>query len=372
MKIGISLLIARQPATGVENAAFNLVRELHALEPKAEIIVYANTRLFPWLRHLSPGLQIVDVRLPSRRLLWLWENLFFLFDRRAAELDVVHFPIGFGVLGYSGRFVLTMHDLKHYANRDLVLLRRHLLWRIWCKFNVRKAEKIITVSEYVKKNILHAFPIPSSDVCVISNGVDERFTARPQSQAFRERYRLPERYVLFVGQTSMNKNLRRAIDAMVIILKSRASDHCFVIAGNAGEADASLKDYVRDNHLGEMIRFVGYVEDNDLPQLYSNAVLFLFPSIAEGFGIPPLEAMRSGIPTVAAHATSLPEVLGDAAIWVDPLSVDSIVEGVNAALFDQNVRSQAVARGFAKARQYSWRRMALETLNVYREAGSNP
>jgi alpha-1,3-rhamnosyl/mannosyltransferase len=110
------------------------------------------------------------------------------------------------------------------------------------------------------------------------------------------------------------------------------------------------------------------VDDNDLPQLYANAELFLFPSIMEGFGIPPLEAMRCGIPVVAAATSCLPEVLGDAAIWVNPLSVESIAEGVATALLDKNARNRAIAKGLSRAEQFSWEKMASETVNVYREA----
>jgi glycosyltransferase involved in cell wall biosynthesis len=368
MKIGISLLIARAHHTGVENAALNLIEQLSKLETDDEFVIYADTRSLPWLSTLSHRVRVIDVRLPSQRLLWLWEHLFFLTDPRTKEVDIVHFPIGGGVLGYRGRFVLTMHDLKHYLDRELVLLRRHLLWRIWCKCNIKRAAKIITVSEYVKKQILQEFPIHSTDIQVVANGVDRRFRPCAQSQAFREKYRLPERYILFVGATSTNKNLQRAVDAITVVCKSHKTDHCFVIAGMPGEADASLKAYVRNNHLENTVRFLGYVDDNDLPQLYSNAALFLFPSITEGFGIPPLEAMRCAIPVVAAHASCLPEVLGDAAIWVDPLSVDSIAEGISTGLFDQNVRNRAIEKGLSRAEQFSWEKMALETMKVYREA----
>jgi glycosyltransferase involved in cell wall biosynthesis len=283
-------------------------------------------------------------------------------------VDIVHFPIGGGVVGYPGRFVLTMHDLKHYLNPELVLLRRYLLWRIWCKSNIKRAAKVITVSDYVKQELLREFPVLFTDIKVVANGVDQRFLPCPKTQVFREKYQLPERYVLFVGATSANKNIRRAIDAMNLVRGSHGVDHCFVIAGMPGEADASLKAYVRDNQLEKAVRFIGYVDDNDLPQLYSNAALFLFPSITEGFGIPPLEAMRCEIPVVAAHASCMPEVLGDAAIWIDPLSVESIAEGISTGLFDPEIRKQVIARGLSRAEQFSWEKMALETVKVYREA----
>jgi glycosyltransferase involved in cell wall biosynthesis len=368
MKIGISLLMARIPHTGVENVALNLVAHLQRLHTNDDFVIYADSRRLPHLFSASENVQVIDVRLPSGRLLWLWEHIFFLTDRRAKTVDIVHFPIGAGVLGYRRPFVLTMHDLKHYLNRDLVLLRRHLMWRVWCKSNMSRASAVITVSDFVKNEILREFPLRPSDVRVIPNGVDQRFTVQDKSVNFRAKYHLPERYVLFVGQTSTNKNLGRAIDAFLRVRRNERIDHHFVIAGMPGEADGALKAYVKDARIEDIVKFIGYVDNDDLPNLYSNADLFLFPSLTEGFGIPPLEAMRCAIPVVAARAASLPEVLADAAIWVDPFSIDSIAEGICTGLTDQNVRTRVIARGLDRAAIFNWEKMASETLNVYREA----
>ena len=273
-----------------------------------------------------------------------------------------------GVVGYRGKFVLTIHDLKHYLDRNLVLFRRYLLWRFWCKNNIPRAAKIITVSEFVKGEVLREFSISRDDVVVISNGVDKRFKPAADEDSLRRKYGLPKRYVLFVGATSANKNLQRAIDAFNLVRTAHESELCFVIAGGPGEAEASVRAHVRNSHLESAVRFLGYVNDDDLPQLYSNAALFLFPSLTEGFGIPPLEAMGCAIPVVAAQTSSMPEVLGDAAIWVDPLSVESIAAGITIGLYDEATRMRAISRGVARADLFSWEVMALKTSSVYRDA----
>lgn len=372
MKIGISLLSARSHRTGVENTAFNLITQLSRMESDDEYVIYADTRSLPWLSSVSGRIRVIDVRLSCRRAHWIWEHLFFLTSQRPKEVDIVHFPIGGGVVGYRGKFVLTIHDLTRYSHIELVKLRRHLLWRVWYKANVKRAAKIITVSEHVKRDILREFPVRSDSIRVIPNGVDRRFRPCAGTQVFRAKYQLPDRYVLFVGQTSTNKNLRRAIDAVKLVRDRYSLDHQFIVAGLPGEDDARLKKYVNSNNLRDTVRFIGYVGDNDLPQLYANAELFLFPSIMEGFGIPPLEAMRCGIPVVAAATSCLPEVLGDAAIWANPLSVESIAEGIASALLDKNVRSRAIAKGLSRVEQFSWEKMVSETVNVYREAAGCP
>jgi glycosyltransferase involved in cell wall biosynthesis len=372
MKIGISLLSARPRRTGVEIAVFNLITQLGRMDGKDEYVVYADTRNLPWLSNVPGRIRIADVRLSCRRSLWTWEHLFFLTSHRPKEVDVVHFPIGGGVLAYLGKFVLTIHDIKHYSNRELVKLRRHMLWRVWLKANLHRAAKIITVSEHVKREILREFPVSSDRIRVIPNGVDQRFRPTAGTQVFRAKYQLPERYVLFVGQTQTNKNIRRAIEAITLVREKYGLDHQFIVAGMPSEDDARLKKYVDNNNLRDTVRFIGYVDDNDLPELYANAEIFLFPSLTEGFGIPPLEAMGCGVPVVAAHASCLPEVLGDAAIWVNPLSVESIAEGVATALLDKKARSMAIAKGLSRVEQFRWEKMAFETVNVYREVAGCP
>lgn len=368
MKVCISLLIARANHTGVEKSALNLIMQLSKMSSTIDITIIADSRAVPSLSELSGRLHIVDVRLPSQRLLWVWEHLFFLLDPRARGFDIVHFPIGGGVVGHRGSFILTIHDLKHYLNRELVLFRRHLLWRFWCDNNIPRATKIITVSDYVKAEILREFPISQDDVVVVSNGVDRRFTRNVGGDELRVKYQLPSRYVLFVGCTSTNKNLQRAIDAFNLVRNSHDSDLFFIIAGGPGEAETSVREHVRNRHLEGAVRFLGYVDDDDLPQLYSNAAVFLFPSLSEGFGIPPLEAMLSAIPVVAAHTSSMPEVLGEAAIWVDPMSVESIAAGLITGLYDGPARERAISRGTVRAEMFSWEAMALKTLTVYGEA----
>lgn len=367
MTVGISLLQVRIPYTGVEKASIRLVERLAAAGLGGEIVVFADTRTLPEVAALAGNLRVVHIALPSRRLLWLWEHLFFLFDRRARCVDVVHFPIGGGVVGYRRKFILTIHDLKHYLNRELVLLHRHLLWRIWGKLNFRRASVIITISEYVQGEVLCEFKLDRASVRVVKNGVDLRFRPCDATPEFRNRYHLPQRYILFVGATSPNKNLKRGIEGVAQALHGREEAACFVIAGSEGEADAELKEWVGGCGLDRLVRFLGYIDDDDLPELYANARLFLFPSINEGFGIPPLEAMRSGVPVVAGRISSMPEILGDAPIWVDPLSIVSIADGVNRGLFDEGARQAAITRGFAQAGEYSWEKMASQTLEIYRE-----
>ena len=369
MKIGISLLCARKNRTGVENVTFNLIKQLSKIDNDNKYIIYSNKQTREGISREANRFEVVDVKLSGKRYLWVWEHLFFLMNRKHKEIDFLHFPIGGGVIGYRGKFILTIHDLKHYRRQNLVKLRRHVLNRLWFNANIKRAEMIIAVSEYVKNDILRTFDIPEESIRVIYNGVDDRYRPCGRSIAFRSRYELPREYILFVGQTAPSKNIRRAIDAVKLIRDKYNLVYPFVVAGPPGEEDWLLKSYVEKNNLENMVRFYGYIVDDDMPQLYSNSKLFLFPSITEGFGIPPLEAMSCGIPVVAARTASMPEILGDAAILVNPFSVDSIAEGIRKALADKDDTNKMIKRGLLRAKDFSWEKMTLETLKVYKELG---
>ncbi|MFC2165940.1 glycosyltransferase family 4 protein [Acidobacteriota bacterium] len=371
MKIGISLLCARKNRTGLENVAFNLIKQLSQIDNDNKYVIYTNKQIREWVSPKDSSIQVVDVTLSCRRYLWVWEHLYFLTHRKNEEIDLLHFPISGGVVGYKGKFILTVHDLKHYRMKNLVKLRRHVLNRFWYNANIKRAKMIITVSEYVKNDVLKNFNIPEENIRVIYNGVDDRFRPCEGSSGFRSKYKLPSDYILFVGQTTPSKNIRRAIDAVKLVREKYNFDCPFVVAGPQGEEDELLKKYVKNNNLENIVQFCGYIADDDMPKLYSNSKLFLSPSITEGFGLPMLEAVSCGIPVVAANTASMPEILGDAAIWVDPFSVDSIAEGIRKALVDKDDTSKMIKRGLLRVKDFSWEKMTRETLRVYSELGRN-
>lgn len=367
MRVGISLLCAKKYRTGTENVAFNLVRNLAKVDKKNEYVIFTNNYSRDWLSLPSDRLNTVNVKLTSHRIIWFWEHLFFHLDRRKKSLDLVHFPQAGGVVGFRGKFVLTVHDLKYQLGPDYKKFRQRLLYAAWYKANVLRASMIVTVSEYVKNQILQHFSLPPEKVRVVYNGVDERFKPLSRSTSFRANYRLPDEYVLFVGATTASKNLKRTIQAFKYVREKNHLNHHFIIAGGRAEEHNKLQSYVKHISLEDFVHFIGYFPDNDLPQLYSNASLFVFTSIAEGFGIPPLEAMACGTPVVCSNTTSLPEVVGESAILVDPFSVDSIARGIGIAMLDTSVREEFVRKGFARAKMFSWQRAASEMVSVYEE-----
>ena len=226
---------------------------------------------------------------------------------------------------------------------------------------LRQSRMVVAVSEATRQQALSTYDLPSERTCVIPNGYD-RQVFRPEGPAAADGG-VP--YALFVGNILPHKNLRGLIDAFAIVARRTAAR--LVIAGNGRPRDVALLE-ARAREAGVPIELRSYVEPNDLPALYRGARVVVVPSLAEGFGLTALEAMASGTPVVVSNTTSLPEVVGDAGLLVDPRNVDAIADAIVAALTDDALHKELRARGIARAAAFSWERTAREVLNVLNTA----
>jgi glycosyltransferase involved in cell wall biosynthesis len=232
----------------------------------------------------------------------------------------------------------------------------------------RRASRILTVSEASKRDILHFFNVPERKIVVIPNAFDERFAAEPppdEVQRVRERFQLDTRYLLYAGNIKPHKNVVRLIEAFAIVRQERAEPLKLLIIGDEISKHAALRRAVHRHQLHKYVRFLGFVPDQTLAILYRLAAVFVFPSLYEGFGLPPLEAMASGTPVVTSNVSSLPEVVGDAAVLVDPYQAASIAEGIARVLGDDSLRRDMIQRGLARAKQFSWERSVARTHEIY-------
>jgi glycosyltransferase involved in cell wall biosynthesis len=236
-----------------------------------------------------------------------------------------------------------------------------------------QADRIITVSEASKRDILQYFRIPPEKIEVIYNGIDERFWTPPagnEIERVRERYQLTDEFLLYAGNIKPHKNLERLIDAFHR-LRREGFDHLkLLIIGDEVSKYAMLRRAVHRHKLHKHVRFLGFVPDQTLAALYRLAAVFVFPSLYEGFGLPPLEAMASGTPVVTSNVSSMPEVTGGAALLIDPYDPDAIAGGIRRVLTDQALRDDLRARGLARAREFSWARSAERVRAIYDEVGS--
>jgi glycosyltransferase involved in cell wall biosynthesis len=265
--------------------------------------------------------------------------------------------------------VVTIHDCIHLMfpqylpNRRAYLYARTVMWAA-----AKRASAILTVSEASKRDILRFFDVPPEKVVVVHNAIDERFWTPPAAEdvaRVRERYQLEHGFVLYAGNIKPHKNLERLIDAFAEIRRGALEDLKLLIIGDEISKLPALRRAVHRHHLHAHVRFLGYVSDETLAVLYRLAALFVFPSLYEGFGLPPLEAMASGAPVVTSNVSSLPEVTGDAAVLVDPTDTQSIVHGMQRVLTDPELAERLRRRGPVRAREFSWDRSVAKTRELY-------
>ncbi len=269
------------------------------------------------------------------------------------------------------RSIVTIHDCIHLMfpeylpNRLAHGYAKAFLWSA-----TQQADRILTVSEASKRDILRLFDVPAEKVAVIYNAIDERFSVTPteeQVDRVRQRYQLEQDFVLYVGNVKPHKNVERLIHAFAQVRQAGLDQLKLLVIGDEITRYTRLRRAVHRCKLHGHVRFLGHLPTETLSILYRLAGVFVFPSLYEGFGLPPLEAMASGTPVVTSNISSLPEIVGDAAILVDPHDTTSIANGIQLALTDQPLREKLRRRGLERARQYSWEQSVRRVREIYDE-----
>jgi glycosyltransferase involved in cell wall biosynthesis len=261
----------------------------------------------------------------------------------------------------SSKHLVTIPDVYHLAFFNTLTLPQKLYAKVVMNMAAFKASKITTISNYSKNEIIRFTKTSPSKVDVIYLGVDNALFKHIDNQTERQRvrdtYKLPIKYILFVGNVKPNKNLKKLVEAFSKIVHKISDIKLVIIGKQEGfiTGDPLLFEFINcDTTLRERIVFTGFVENKDLPVIYSLAHLFAFPSIYEGFGFPPLEAMACNCPVVASTATSIPEICGNAAFYVDPDSVEDISNGLYAVATDVDLRKKLVKLGGEQYKLYNW------------------
>ncbi|MBI5467697.1 MAG: glycosyltransferase family 4 protein [Deltaproteobacteria bacterium] len=296
------------------------------------------------------------------------EQVLLPMEMNRSGPDLLHYPSFNMPLVNSKPVIATIHDLIYYLNRDACPnLAAYLYARFMFKKAVKIARKIITVSEFTKSELLEHLGVGPEKVTVIHNGVSSLYRpiAIERQAAVLSKYGIRGGYIFYAGNHQPRKNLMRLVQAFSAL---KNKDHQLVLTGKIDPRRADLYNAVNEKGLEGRVLFIGAVPENDLPALYSGATVFAFPSLSEGFGLPPLESMACGTPVVSSNATSLPEVVGDAGVLVDPADIASIKDGIEKVLASPALRSELKEKGLMRVKKFSWQTAAEKTLKVYEEA----
>jgi len=346
---------------GIGTYVRNLVRHLARLDRETTYYLFCQPADESTLRDLAENfVPVVD----NSAGYGVCEHVSIPLKLRRLGAQLLHSPHYVRPLLCGVPSVVTIHDCIHLLFPQY--LPNRMTWR-YAHFMmgsaVRRSALVFTVSEASRRDILHFYPWADADrVVVIPNAIDADLLEDPgaeEMERVRERYQVRGRFVLFAGNIKPHKNLERLIEAFAL-LRARPGneDLRLLLIGNEVSRYPSLRRIMEAKGIRQDVRFFGFVPHRTLAALYRLASVFAFPSLYEGFGLPPLEAMACGTPVVTSKVSSLPEVVGDAAVLVDPYSVEDIARGLERTLNDEALRASLIEKGYARAKSFSWDRSA--------------
>lgn len=341
---------------GIGTYLRNLIRHLPALDSDNEYHLLCYKRDEELIRALSSGFELSFVKAQNYSLS---EHIAIPAKLRRIRADLYHAP--HYVLPYLTpcRSVVTIHDVIHLLfpqylpSRFAIHYARHMIGRA-----LDRAQLVMTVSKASKRDLLGFFDVAEDKIRVIPNGIDPTMTREldpVELDRVRQRFQLTGRTALFVGNIKPHKNVERLIAAFAKVrADAQFSDLTLIVVGDEISKYPSLRRAVARHKVRANVRFFGFVPELTLVALYRAADVFVFPSLYEGFGLPPLEAMANGTPVITSKISSLPEVVGDAALTVDPYNVDEIAEAMRNVLTDPALSERLVQSGHARARRFAW------------------
>ena len=373
MRIAISTVLD-SAKSGVWHVVKNIIEQLKEIDKRNEYLIYTEKNYKDDFGKMPNNFHILRTSISASQpiLNILWHSFILPLQLVKDRINVLHLPWHSAALLIKIRpVVLTIHDLTEYRLSTHYSRSRRLYRKIMLPISSRLADRIIAVSEYTKSDIVRFLRVSSSKIDVVSNAPSSRFkplSVTEYKSVLKNKYGIAEPFILYVGQIQHpNKNLVRLLRAFCKIGSDFGVHHKLVLCGKKHPSADIVYRTVNELHLKKDVIFTGYVPDEDLPYFYNNADLFVYPSLFEGFGIPPLEALSCGTPVIASNTSSLPEVIGNAGILVNPYDVDEIASSMIKVLRDETLQDKMRQKGLKQAEKFSWRKTAIMTLEAYKK-----
>ncbi|MDI6778165.1 MAG: glycosyltransferase family 1 protein [Patescibacteria group bacterium] len=372
MKIGIDARFFGSIGKGLGRYTQKLVENLEKIDSENQYFIFIRKENWSEYQPKNKNFQKILADIP-----WYGFREQIQFPRlfKKFKINLVHFPHFNVPLFYRGKFVVTIHDLillRYPTKRastfsPFIYFFKKMAYGIVIRRAVRKSEKIIAVSKHTKRDIEKYFGVPSEKIIVTYEAIDlaQKAPNEPGGKIL-ERYGIIKPYLLYVGNAYPHKNLERLVLVFREIAKKHPHLH-LVLVGKEDYFYKRLKKFVSENFAKNVI-FADFVPDEHLGAVYREALLYIFPSLYEGFGLPPLEAMACGTPVASSNASCLPEILGEAAVYFDPEGMANMAETIERVIADGEIRKEIVAKGKEQIRKYGWEKMARETLEIYHSA----
>ena len=377
MKIAIEgQRLFRTKKHGMDMVALELINELQKLDRENEYVVFVKPDEDKTTLKSTSNFKIVELGggpYPT------WEQFALPKAAKAEGCDILHCTSNTAPVSPGMPLVTTLHDIIYMES--ISIFKKGGTWyqkmgNMYRRWNVPKvvkiSDKIITVSKFEKKRIGEFFNIPETNdrLVAIYNGVTEHFRKiddKKELDRVKQLYNLPDNFLFFLGNTDPKKNTPGTLKAFSDYLKKTGDDMYLVMLDyERSELEKILSD-IGDKKLINRIILTGYVVNTDLPAIYNMCKVFLYPSLRESFGIPMLEAMRCKVPVITSNTSSMPEVSGNAAYIVDPYKPEEITQGIIDLLSNKKLREELIEKGYNQSQKFSWKNMAIDVLNLYKE-----
>ncbi len=354
---------ARESGTSTGRYIDKLIEYLVKLKPGFEVIVLTKSSRIEFIKKTAPDFEVIK---SDYKEFSFAEQIGLAWQLYKLRPDLVHFSMTQQPVFYFGKSITTVHDLTtarfhNPAKNRLVFKLKQLVYKFLIWWVAHKSKKIITPSEFVKKDLAKFAYINPRKINVTYEAADEITTPAEKIKNLDGK-----KFIMYVGRSTPHKNLPRLIDAFNIV-RHEHPDLLLVLAGKIDANFKRLQELASRHDLQGGIVFTDFISDSELRWLYENAVAYIFPSLSEGFGLPGLEAMLYGLPVVSSNATCLPEVYGDAALFFDPTDVSDMAQKISQVINEPGLAKTLAKKGEAQAAGYSWEKMARQTLEVYKQ-----
>lgn len=373
MRIGIEAQrIFRKKKGGMDVVAVEIIKSLQKLDKDNEYIIYASPNADS--SYSISETSNFKIKFVKGFTYFDWEQISLPLQAKKDKLDLLHCTSNTAPLWGPVPTLVTIHDIIYLEKREYPV---NVNWyqRLGNYYRsivvpgvVARSEQIITVSEFEKKNLLSHFELDDSKVKVVSNGVNEVFRKVYDKEVLnkvKEKYRLPEKFIFYMGNTEPRKNLRNMLKAYSILTQKQSAAPSLVITNITREYLANVLEDIGEEKIAGKIILTGYADFKDLPALYTLADFYVYPSFREGFGLPILEAMACGTAVITSNTSSMPEIAGEAALLVDPLNPESIAGAMQEYMLDDELKLEKIRKGQLRYRHYTWDASAKKLLDIY-------
>ncbi|MBL7966769.1 MAG: glycosyltransferase family 4 protein [Prolixibacteraceae bacterium] len=375
MRIGIEAQrLFRKKKHGMDMVVLELIRNLQEIDKVNEYFIFVKPDVDNQLIRETPNFHIIEL---GGGPYPIWEQIALPKAAKKYQCDLLHCTSNTGPVNTSIPLMITLHDIIYMES--LSLLKKDGTWyqklgNVYRRWNVpvvvRKSKTVITVSDFERERISRFFGLNSSKLHTVYNGVGRHFrpiSDKTELERIAAKYRLPEKFMFFLGNTDPKKNTRGVLKAYAEFRKTSATDYKLVMPDYEETALAALLKELDCPEIREHIHLTGYIINTDLPGIINLSTLFLYPSLRESFGIPILEGMACGIPVITSNTSSMPEIAGDSAFIIDPFKPEEITAAMNKILDNSDLYKQLSEKGIQRAALFSWENMAKSVLQLYNE-----